>query len=55
MAIERTGDKRMHVELTVLESQREELQLAWHEIVAGRRTVTGKYPASGLCDSGVQG
>lgn len=28
----------MHVELTVLESQCEELQLAWHEIVAGRRT-----------------
>ena len=39
MAIERTGDKRIHVELTVLESQREELQLAWHEIVAGRRTL----------------
>ena len=37
MAIERTGDKRIHVELTIRESQREELQLAWHEIAAGRR------------------
>lgn len=37
MAIHPSEEKRIHVELTVLESQREELQLAWHEIVAGRR------------------
>jgi len=37
MAIDRSQEKRIHVELTVLESQREELQLAWHEIVARRR------------------
>lgn len=37
MAIEYSEEKRFHLELTVLESQREELQLAWHEIVAGRR------------------
>lgn len=37
MAIERPEQKRIHVELTVLESQREELHLARHEIVAGRR------------------
>ena len=37
MAIEETGNRRIHVELTVLEDQREELQLAWREIVAGRR------------------
>ena len=28
---------RIQVKLTVLESQREELQLAWQEIVAGKR------------------
>lgn len=37
MAIDRSEEKHIHVDLTVLESQREELQLAWHEIVAGRR------------------
>lgn len=36
MAIEWCEEMRIHVELTVLESQREKLQLAWHEIVAGR-------------------
>ncbi len=37
MTIHPSEEKRIHVELTVLESQREELQLAWHGIVAGRR------------------
>lgn len=37
MAVESTEEKHIQVELTVLETQREELQLAWHEIVAGKR------------------
>lgn len=37
MGIASSEEKRIHVKLTVLESQREELQLAWQEIVAGER------------------
>lgn len=37
MPIASSEEKRIHVKLTVLESQRDELQLAWQEIVAGKR------------------
>ena len=37
MAIASSEEMRIDVKLTVLESQREELQLAWQEIVAGKR------------------
>ena len=37
MAIASSEEIRIQVKLTVLESQREELQLAWQEIVAGKR------------------
>jgi len=37
MATEPRGEKRIRVELTVLESQRDELDLAWQEIICGRR------------------
>ena len=37
MTIASSVEMRIQVKLTVLESQREELQLAWQEIVAGKR------------------
>jgi hypothetical protein len=37
MAPELSDEKHVSVELTVPESRREELELAWREIVAGRR------------------
>ena len=37
MAIDALGKEHFHVELTVPESRRDELELAWREIVAGRR------------------
>jgi len=37
MATEPRGEKRIRVELTVLESQRDELELAWQGIICGRR------------------
>jgi hypothetical protein len=41
MATEPSDQKRIHVELTVLESQREELHLPGREIVAGKRPRMG--------------
>ncbi len=37
MAIEPSDENHVRLELTILESQRDEIELAWREIVAGRR------------------